>query len=125
MGILATLQPIVEVALLVVITLLQAGRWTQAREDAEKKTPVPIPPDAPYATRADLAAYEVAHAKDHAAIWVEIERNRNHWHKDLVPWQQEVTGRLATLTEHQLSTDRELKQLWAIYNRRRDRGETE
>lgn len=74
----------------VVMTITTIGRWIEAREQKELRATDEIG-----ATRADLADIEKRHTEEHAKIWREIERNRNHWHQELVPKLQQIFERLA------------------------------
>jgi hypothetical protein len=82
----------VELTLLVILTLTGIGRWIATREQHDADATKGVS-----ATRQELIDFERRHVDEHRRLWAEIERNRNHWHQELVPWQQKVAERLATI----------------------------
>lgn len=108
-----TIRDWIELAVLGVITITSIGRWIEAREQREKRNNDDIG-----ATRGDLAEFEKRHQEEHEKLWREIERNRDHWHKDLVPQLQSVFSRLAVVEETQHAIRNDLQRLQTICDRR-------
>ena len=110
-----TIRDWVELTLLVVVTLLSIGRWLELRQVREGKAL-----DGVHGALTQFHEYQARHGDEHARLWKEIERQRRHWHEEMVPWQQGCAGRLATLEAQQAGHTRELTQLWAALERRRE-----
>lgn len=103
----------VELAVLIVITISAIGRWIEARERTERQSNTDLA-----ATRGDLAEFEKRHSEEHEKIWREIERNRSHWHQELVPKLQTVFERLAVAEGVQRAYADDLRRLQTILDRR-------
>jgi hypothetical protein len=104
----------VELAFLIVITASSIGRWVEAREQREKQNNTDMA-----ATRGDLAEFEKRHSEEHEKIWREIERNRDHWHKELVPKLQGIIERVAVAEGAERAHGEDLRRLQTIIDRRR------
>lgn len=107
----------VELAVLIIITITSIGRWIEARERKEKEIERQSNNDLA-ATRGDLAEFEKRHSEEHEKIWREIERNRNHWHQELVPKLQTIFERIAVAEGVQRAYADDLRRLQAIIDRR-------
>lgn len=112
------IRDLIELALLVVVTLTSVGRWVEAREQKERQIEKQSDREIT-ATRGDLAEFEKRHSEEHERLWREIERNRHHWHEELVPKLQTIFERIA-VTEGILKTyGEDLRRLQALIDRRR------
>lgn len=105
----------VELALLVVLTILSIGRWAQSREERERASSAALG-----LTAKDLEESDRRNEQERERLWTEVNRNRDHWHKEMVPWMQRVAVELATTGEQCREREREMKQIWAAIERRRE-----
>lgn len=132
-----TLKDWVELVLLVLLTLSNGTRWMTTREHTEADTSKEVDKlrsDHGAALdrcrtdwiadcariRGDLQGMRVEAVEEHKKIWAEIDRNRAHWHEDMVPFQQKMLGEIARLTERIRGHGAQIAQVWTALDRRRE-----
>lgn len=97
----------IEVGMMAILTIITIGRWAEAREQIER------------ASSKDLTGVEQRCDDEHERIWTEVERNRDHWHRDLVPWQQGMAERLVSLEQQVRNQTIELERVTRLLDRQR------
>jgi hypothetical protein len=110
-----SIHDVVNTALLVVLTLFTVARWTrerEAKEDDGVKDTAQL--------QRTVETYCRDHKGEHDTLWREVDRVRKRYHDEIVPWQQAVSDKLATIMEHGRAVDRQFDQLWTAHDRRRE-----
>jgi hypothetical protein len=107
-------RDVAQLAILAILTFIGWGRWIEAREQTEA------------ATDKSLLGFTRQHKEEHERLWAEMNRQRDRWHHELIPWQTEVIrrlyeadGRLDLADAAQKSQSEEIARLRNALERRR------